>query len=303
MSHPTPNLSGDLPEWRSLLFVPIIRETFVAKAHTRGADAIILDLEDSVPETEKERARSCIAAAAANVGQSGADVLVRINRPWQHAFRDIEAAVGPQVMALVCPKVASPEHLSVVAEMLDAAEAARQLPLRYTRLVPLIESADAYFQIRDIARATPRLVAIALGSLDFALSAGMEPIAETLQGPTQTVAIAARAAGLLPLGLMGSLADFADPAALRAIARRSRSFGFAGAMCIHPSQVPILNEAFGTSGEEIDRAQRMIAAYEEALAKGLGAITFEGQMIDVPLVERAREIIKRAARRAEPPRV
>lgn len=83
------------------------------KAHTRGADAIILDLEDSVPETEKERARRCIAAAAANVGQSGADVLVRINRPWQHAFRDIEASVAAQVMALVCPKVASPEHIVI----------------------------------------------------------------------------------------------------------------------------------------------------------------------------------------------
>ena len=211
--------------------------------------------------------------------------------------------MGPQVMGLVCPKVASPTHLNVVVEIIDAAEAARQLPLSHTRLVALIESADAYFQVRDIARATPRLVAIALGSLDFALSAGMEPIAETLQGPTQTVAIAARAAGLLPLGLMGSLADFADPAALRAIARRSRIFGFAGAMCIHPSQVPILNDAFGDGSEEIDRAQRTIAAYEEALAKGVGAITFEGQMIDVPVVERARAIVKRSTLRAEPPRV
>lgn len=303
MSHSAFNSAADLPAWRSLLFVPVIRETFVAKAHTRGADAIILDLEDSVPETEKERARSCIAAAAASVGQNGAEVLVRINRPWQHAFRDIEAAVGPQVTALVCPKVANPQQLNVIAEMLEVSEGALQLPIGHTRLVALIESADAYFRIRDIAGATPRLVAIALGSLDFALSVGMEPIAEALQGPTQTVAIAARAVGLLPLGLMGSLADFSDSVALSAIARRSRSFGFAGAMCIHPSQVPILNDAFGVSAKEIDRAQRMIAAYEEALAKGVGAITFEGQMIDVPVIERARTIIKHGARRSEPPRV
>jgi citrate lyase subunit beta / citryl-CoA lyase len=289
-------LRADLPGWRSLLFVPVNREKFVASAHTRGADAIILDLEDSVPEAEKDRARELVPAAAREVGKSGADVLVRINRPWHQAFRDIEAAVGPSVAALMCPKVESPEHLGLIAEMLDATEARLGLPAGHTRLVALIETADAYFRAREIARGTPRLVALTLGAEDFALSVGMEPIGETLEMPKQTVIIAARAAGILPLGFMGTVADFKDLEAFRATVRRSRRFGFAGATCVHPSQLPILNEEYGVSAEEADRARRMIAAYEEAMAKGLGSVTFEGKMIDVPVVERAKAIIRRVER-------
>ena len=143
-------------------------------------------------------------------------MLVRINRPWHQAFRDIEAAVGPGVAALMCPKVESPEHLGVIAELLDTLEAERGLPQGHTRLVALIETADAYFRVREIAKATPRLVALSLGAEDFATAVGMEPIGETLQAPKQTVIIAARAAGILPLGFMGTVADFDDLEAFRA---------------------------------------------------------------------------------------
>jgi citrate lyase subunit beta/citryl-CoA lyase len=293
------DLRPDLPGWRSLLFVPVIREKFVANAHTRGADAIILDLEDSVPEAEKDRARSLVAAAAQEVGKAGAEVVVRINRPWHQAFRDIEASVGPRVAALMCPKVESAEHLGVIAELLDAAESRQGLAPGQTRLIALIESAEAYFRVREIAKATPRLVALSLGAEDFALSVGMEPIGETLEMPKQTVIIAARAAGILPLGFMGTVADFKDLEAFRAVVRRSRRFGFAAATCVHPSQVPILNEEYGISPEQADRARRMIAAYDEAMARGLGAVTFEGKMIDVPVVEREKALLARFARQAE----
>jgi citrate lyase subunit beta / citryl-CoA lyase len=290
---PEPRL--DLPAWRSLLFVPVTREKFVASAHTRGADAIILDLEDSVPEADKDRARQLVPAAAKEVSKSGADVVVRINRPWHQAFRDIDASVGAGVAALMCPKVESPEHLGVIAELLDAAEAKAGLKQGHTKLVALIEGADAYFRVREIAKATPRLVAMSLGAEDFALAVGMEPIGEALQMPKQTVIIAARAAGILPLGFMGTVADFGDLDAFRTLVRRSRKFGFAAATCVHPSQIAILNEEYGVSAEDLDRARRLIAAYDEAMAKGLGAVTFEGKMIDVPVVERAKAVVKRAA--------
>jgi len=292
MSQPRPNL----PAWRSMLFVPVTRDKFVASAHTRGADAIILDLEDSVAESEKARARGLVPEAAKAVSRSGADVLVRINRPWHQAFRDIEAIIGPQVMALMCPKVESPEHLGVIAELLDTLEAERGLSRGHTRLVALVETADAYFRLREIAKATPRLDALSLGAEDFATSVGMEPIGETLQAPKQTMIIAARAAGILPLGFMGTVADFDDLEVFRATIRRSRKFGFVGASCIHPSQVPILNEEFGWSDAEVDRARRMVAAYDAAKAKGLGAVAFEGKMIDVPVVERAQALIRQAER-------
>ncbi len=290
------DMRPDLPAWRSLLFVPVVREKFVAAAHTRGADAIILDLEDSVPEAEKDRARTLVHAAAKEVSKGGADVLVRINRPWHQAFRDIEAAVGPGVMALMCPKVESPEHLCVIAELLDAFEAARGLPVGHTRLVALVETADAYFRMREIAKATPRLVALSLGAEDFALSVGMEPIGETLEAPKQTMIIAARAAGIIPLGFMGTVADFKDLELFRQVVRRSRKFGFAAASCIHPSVVHVLNEEYGVSPEAVDRAKRMIAAYDDVIARGIGAVTFEGKMIDVPVVEREKALLRQAER-------
>jgi len=289
-------MRSDLPSWRSLLFVPVTREKFVAGAHTRGADAIILDLEDSVPEADKARGRSLLVGAAGAVSKGGAEVLVRINRPWLHAVRDIEAAVSPEVTALMCPKVESPEHLGVIAEMLTALESQRGLPVGHTRLVALIETASAYFRAEAIAKATPRLVALSLGAEDFAWAVGMEPIGETLEMPKQTVIIAARAAGILPLGFMGTVADFSDPSKFRAVVRRSRRFGFAGASAIHPSQVPILNEEYGVTAAEVERAQRMIAVYDAAMAEGVGAITFEGSMLDVPVVERAKALLARAKR-------
>ena len=204
--------------------------------------------------------------AAKAVSKSGADVLVRINRPWHQAFRDIEAVVGPGVAALMCPKVESPEHLGVIAELLDTLEAERGLTAGHTRLVALVETADAYFRVREIAKATPRLDALSLGAEDFATALGMEPIGETLQAPKQTMIIAARAAGILPLGFMGTVADFDDLDAFRATIRRSRKFGFAGASCIHPSQVPILNEEFGWS----DAEARPRAAHGRRLRCGQG---------------------------------
>ena len=294
MTSPRP----DLPAWRSLMFVPVTREKFVTSAHTRGADAYILDLEDSVAASEKERARTLIHPAAKEVSKAGADVVVRINRPWHLAFRDIEAAVGPGVMALMCPKTESAEHVGVIAEMLDTVEAERGLPNGHTKIVPLVETADAFFRMREIAKASPRIVGLSLGAEDFALELAMEPIGETLQLAKQTMIIAARGAGILPLGFLGTVADFADLDAFRETIRRSRKFGFAAGTCVHPSQVAILNEGYGWSDEEVDRARRLVAAYDDAIAKGLGAVTFEGRMIDVPVVARAQNLMAVAAKLA-----
>src|SRR5262249_25085158 len=146
------------------------------------------------PAGATQRARALAPMAARQVGRGGADVIVRINRPWHHAFRDIEAVVGGAVMGLMCPKVESPEHLNVIAELLDTVEVARGLPAGHTKLIALIETAGAYFRVADIAHANPRLIALSLGAEDFAASVAMEPVGEALEGPKQTVIIAARAA-------------------------------------------------------------------------------------------------------------
>src|SRR3954471_16791704 len=199
-------MSGDrdLPMWRSMLFVPVIVDKFVDAAHRRGADAIILDLEDSVPESEKARARTLIQAAADKVSRGGADVTVRLNRPWRQCLQDLEAAVSPKVRALLCPKIMSADHVKLIVEVIDALEAERGMTRGHTKLVPMVETAEAFFKIDEIARADPRIVALHLGAEDFALSVGMLPEAEGLFYPKQQTIIAARAAGVMPLGFIGT---------------------------------------------------------------------------------------------------
>src|SRR5579863_469139 len=255
-------MTKDLPVWRSLLFVPVTQRRFVEGAAKRGADAIILDLEDSVAASEKERARTLVPEAAAIVSQGGADVAVRINRPLRMAVRDIEAAVGPGVLALALPKTESAEHVQLLAEIVGEVEDARGMMPGTTRLLAMVESAAAFFRIAEIARAHPRLVALTLGAEDFATSAGILPEAEALSMPKQMAVFAARAAGIMPLGFIGSIAEFHDLGAFRETIRRSRRFGFIGASVIHPSQVAILNEEFRPSAQEVDHAGRVVAAYD-----------------------------------------
>jgi citrate lyase subunit beta / citryl-CoA lyase len=284
-----------LPVWRSLLFVPVTAKRFIDGAARRGADAIILDLEDSVAASEKERARALVPEVAPIVSRGGTDVVVRINRPLRLAVRDIEAAVGPGVLALALPKVDGPEHVRLLAEIVDEVEAERGMAPGTTRFIAMVETAAAFFRIAEIARAHPRLCGLNLGAEDFALSAGILPDAEGLFMPKQMAVFAARAAGIMPLGFIGTVAEFHDLDGFRQTIRRSRRLGFIGASVIHPSQIPILNEEFRASPEEADHARRVVAAYDKALAEGVGAVTVDGKMIDVPVVERARLLLDREA--------
>src|SRR5438067_4126606 len=285
----------DLPVWRSLLFVPVTQRRFVDGAARRGADAIILDLEDSVALSEKERARTLVPEAAQIVSRGGADVVVRLNRPLRMCVRDLEAVIDPGVLAVALPKAESAEHVQLVAEVIDELEAERGIPVGTTKMLAMVETASAFFRIAEIARAHPRLVALNLGAEDFSTSAGMLPEAEGLFMPKQVCVFAARGAGIMPLGFVGTVAEFHDLDGFRETVRRSRRIGFMGASVIHPSQVAVLNEEFRPSAVEVDHASRVVAAYDKALAEGVGAVTVDGKMIDVPVVERARLLLEREA--------
>ncbi len=167
-----------LPVWRSMLFVPVTVAKYVDRAAERGADALILDLEDSVPLAEKPRGRALLQEAAAKVARNGADVVVRINRPWRQALQDIEAAVSPQVQALMLTKVESAEHVQMIAEVVGEIEAERGMQAGATKFVALVETASGFLRMAEIARSHPRLVALSVGAEDFALSVGMLPEAE-----------------------------------------------------------------------------------------------------------------------------
>jgi citrate lyase subunit beta/citryl-CoA lyase len=287
--------STSLPLLRSSLFVPANVPKFVAKAHTRGADGIILDLEDSIAPSEKDEARKAVAGAALEVGQAGAYVMVRINQPWRLAVRDIEASVCEAVSALILPMAEDAGHIRAISKVIGEVEAEKALPAGHTKLMALVETPNAYYEMRDIARADPRLVAMTLGSEDFSSEMGMPPTPDGLSHAVRECAIAARAGGIVPFGFIGTLADFSDPAAFEAMARQGRQLGFEGAFCIHPLQVEILNRAFAPDPEEIAQAEKIVATYEQALADGIGAIQLDGKMIDIPVLERARKTLAKAA--------
>ena len=280
------------PVWRSMLYVPATSEKFIEKAHERGADAIKIDLEDAVALAEKPRARTLVRSAAKTVAKGGADVLVRINRPLRMAVDDLEASVWPEVHGLVLPKVESADHIGFLAEIITELEDERDMQRGHIKLMALIETPRGYSNVRDIAHSSERLSAIALGQEDFSAEMGMvEPEGMSLLSYYQTVQVAAREAGILPIGYPGSIAEFTDLELFKSNALIARKLGFDGGACIHPKQVPILNEAFTPTDDEIDRSERMVAAYDAAMAAGDGAVAFEGKMIDVPVVARAERIL------------
>lgn len=285
------------PGWRTALFIPVHIEKFVAKAHTRGADAYILDLEDSVPLEQKAEARACVVPAAKTVSQNGAAALVRINLDDRFAMDDVVASVSEHVQAIVVPKVESAAQLQKFSARIAELEAERNLPEGHTSLIAMIESVDALPLLDEIASADPRVVALTLGSEDFSATAGMMPLPQTLLLPNQMLAFACRRANIMPLGFPGSIADYSDIDAFTATVEFAKQLGFVGAFCIHPKQVEVINSVLTPSAEEIEHAEGLLAAFEAGLAAGKGAVEYKGKMIDLPVVERAKELLRNASSR------
>ncbi|MDP1716691.1 MAG: CoA ester lyase [Burkholderiales bacterium] len=286
-------MKRNLPVWRSLMYVPVNVDKYVDKAHTRGADVIQLDLEDSVPPAEKANARKLVEAAAAKVRRGGADVVVRINQPLSLAVRDHEHAICPDVDGIACTKIDSASHVKLLDELVTGLEEKRGMAIGHTRFIAMIETADAFFRIHDIVRASPRIIACCIGGEDFALDCNMQPSGDALFYPKQHMIIAASAAGIMPLGFVDSVASFGDWDKFRKMVRRSRDFGFMGAGCIHPGQVTIVNEEYTPTAEEVEYASKVIQLDKEAAAAGRGSFSLDGKMIDIPIIVRAEKLLKR----------
>jgi len=283
----------ELPVWRSLMYVPVNVDKYVDKAHTRGADVIQLDLEDAVPPAEKDKARTLVEAAAKKVKRGGADVVVRINRPLSMTVRDLEHSICPDVDGIACTKVDSASHVRLLDEVVTELEEKRGMPVGHTKFITMIETPDAFFRFQEITQSCERIVACNIGGEDFALNCNFQPTGEALFYPKQHMIIAASAAGILPLGFIDSVAGFGDWEKFRAMVRRSRSFGFMGAGCIHPGQVTIVNEEYTPAAEEVEYARKIIRLDAEAAAAGRGSWSLDGKMIDIPIIVRAQKLIAR----------
>jgi len=281
------------PVWRSILYVPGNVPRFIDKAHERGADCVLVDLEDSVTLAEKPKARAMLPETMTKVARGGADVAVRINRPLRLAIADLEAAVQPGLSALFITKTESAQHLRLLDEAVSELEGERGMAAGSVGFGAMIEHPRALAHLNDIAEHAPRLIAMMLGGEDFALETGSIPGDETLELPKRLVAFAAQAHGVPMIGILGTVADYSDPAAYKKSADRARRFGFSGGTCVHPGLVQALNEAFTPSPEEVAYAKRLIAADEQAAAEGRGSFSVDGKMIDIPVIDRARRLLLR----------
>lgn len=274
--------------WRSLLYVPGHKYEFIEKAHQRHADAIILDLEDGVPTDSKVDARQSLPASVTRTSADGADVLVRVNRPWSLAWRDIEAAVDAGAAGLVLPKVDHPGQIAVIDEFLNELESGTEVaPLA---LVALIETAVGLRNAHRIAAGSSRVRALVPGNEDLALSLGIEPDVDQMSTAIWPLVVAAKAAGIALVGTVGGSADFRDLDTFREHVLLSARLGFDGSTCIHPDQIAVIHDVYRPSPERFAEAQKIVAAFEQAEGDVVG---LHGKMVDRPVYMRAKRLLER----------
>jgi citrate lyase beta subunit len=269
---------------RSLLFVPGNDGEKLEKALSSGADAVVADLEDSVPRGEKETARSLVAGRLADTRTAGL-VAVRVNGAGTPFWKDdLRTLAGLPLDALVVPK-ATPETVA-------------ELPGEGPPVVAIVESAQGLKRAHETASA-PRVAALALGAVDLGLELGLEPRPdgqEVLFARSQLVLDSAAAGIRAPFDLVHL--DTRDADGLERECRLARSLGFRGKLCIHPAQIETVNRVFYPSEGELERARRVVDVYEQGAAEGRGAVALDGEMVDLPVVERARQVLAQAERSA-----
>jgi citrate lyase subunit beta/citryl-CoA lyase len=273
---------------RSLLYVPASSEAMLRKAGARGADVLILDLEDGVLPEAKDEARARAERLWPDVDFGRAERLLRVNAqgaPWHEA--DLEAAARIRPDGVVLPKAESPEAVGAVSRRVgDFA------------LFPMIETARGVLAAAELAR-VPRVAGLLFGAADFreSVRGGREPDESELLVARGTLVLAARAAGICVFDT--PLFEYRDEAGLERSARRARALGFDGKTAIHPGQVPIINRVFAPTAAEIERARKIVLALEAAAREGRGVATVDGEMVEALHLAEARRTLARATQAAD----
>jgi citrate lyase subunit beta / citryl-CoA lyase len=279
---------------RSFLFVPGNKPSWIEKAVASKADALILDLEDSVPADQKVKARGIVQSKLAWLAERKQRTFVRINRsPHLYDFEDILAIVGPHVEGIAISKPCGPEDVDCVSMMLSEAEHRNGMPLGTTRVIPLLETARALQLAYEIAQRdrVAALCGATAKNADVARALGYvwSPDGrESLYLKSRAV-MAARAAGKLPIG--GLWQQVHDIEGLRKSAQLDRALGMTGEVLLHPSNVAAVNEIYSPSVEEVAYYEGMIATLDRAQAEGRASTIYDGEHIDIAHAKTAREII------------
>lgn len=282
---------------RSRLIIPANVPKYLEKACLRNADALVLDLEDSVPVAEKIAARAFIKEWVPVVGQGGSDVLIRVNNTEMLLKDDIEAAVMPGVAGIVVPKVEGVGEIQAIERIIARQEREKELAEGQIKISVLIESCKGYLNMNEIVQASDRIDSLTIGNEDFLREAGMVETVETFQAllvPRMQLVLTARAYQKVPMGLIGSLANYSDANAFEHSVVLAYKHGYLGASCINPRNVETLNRCFSPSAEELEQAGRLIAALDAAIANGRASTVFGGKMIDYVHAEKAKQVIERS---------
>lgn len=279
---------------RSLLFVPAIRERFIQKAPDSGADAICLDLEDSVPIMEKAKAREIARTAIPGMKSGGYLKMVRVNSIQSGLIEDdLNAVVVPELEAIGLPKADEPEIIRQVNHYLTILEKTRNIPVGQVKIIPWIETAKGLINASTTCGASSRVIGASVGGEDLTADMGVERTKEgrEIEYARNLVATVAIAQGIVPLDTV--FADFRDSEGFIADTMMGKSLGFKGRYCIHPSQVNTANQVYLPTSKEIEYAKKVVNLYENGAAKGLGAVSLDGVMIDKPVYDRAMSLLER----------
>lgn len=291
--------------FRSILAVPAASGKMVSKALASDADAAFLDLEDAVAPDEKAGARKDVVRAlkAERGDKPGVFRMNALDTPYFYGdVIEVVEGAGGALDAIIVPKVQCSEDLYALDLLLTSIEINNGLEQGRIKLEAQIESAQGLINADRIAFATPRLDALHFGPGDYAASVRMPQTSigtadewdeaypgHRFQYAMHRVVVAARAAGLRVLD--GPVADFRDGEGLRKAAMLARSMGFDGKWCIHPAQIPVVNEVFSPTEKEVEWARRVVEAYEEANAAGRGSISIDGHMVDAASIKMARNTL------------
>jgi citrate lyase subunit beta/citryl-CoA lyase len=286
---------------RSKLFVPVNRDKFVAKAWTRGADVVILDLEDAIAPSDKASARKLVKDVIPIVNKGGAEVQVRFNRDFEE--EDLDAIVIPGLDGLMIPKPESAEEIQHIDRLVTRLEKERGLPVGKIYFDLIVETAIGVVNINSIATSSPRITQMNIGQGDLSVSMGFPRFIalnfEQYFYAENALLFAARAARVQAhsLGAQNGV-DFTDISmgeeAMFKACQHAQWMGFMGASIIHPGWVNACNEGFKPPQKDLDMARKVKAALDEAYAKGEGSVTVDGRMYDVANMKHVDYILKRA---------
>jgi citrate lyase subunit beta/citryl-CoA lyase len=280
---------------RSYLFAPGDQARKLQHALESGADAIIADLEDAVAPSAKANARHMVANWLSRLDGDQPQLWVRVNGSPRLLVEDVHAVVGPAVTGICLPKTHAPEQLGSLGELLGVAERQAGLTQGALKVVPLVESAAGLLSARAIAE-QPRVWQLGLGELDLCAEIGLQPSADEreLLSIRVQVVLASAAAGLAaPIGPVST--DFRDLDLLRHSTDALRRLGFGSRWAIHPAQVPVINQIFTPSADQVEAARRLVEHYDGALDQGVGVCVDEdGRMVDEAVVRMARRVLARA---------